>query len=271
MISYDYEPIYALGSMLGISRAEALLKLMDKVEVLGLDAMSTGVALSWATEAQERGIISTKETNGLKLNWDDEEQYSKAIEYIAARVNDFFKALGKGVAYASSVYGGEEFALSFGGNEMPGYHTGPAAYLGFLIGSRHSHLDGAGYSIDQKAATNKTILTPKEMVDRIVEEEAWRQVLSSLVVCFFGRGVFKPELILRAFKAIGREISEEKLKRTGENILRKKYEFKRREGFSIDSLEIPQRILETATPFGHLSREVIREGLKTAELRLDSI
>ncbi|MEM3004886.1 MAG: aldehyde ferredoxin oxidoreductase family protein [Candidatus Bathyarchaeia archaeon] len=271
MISYDYEPIYALGSMLGISTPEALLRLMDKVEVLGLDAMSTGVVLSWATEAQQKGIVSTKETKGLKLNWNDEEQYSKAIEYIAARVNDFFKDLGKGVAYASSVYGGEEFALSFGGNEMPGYHTGPAAYLGFLIGSRHSHLDGAGYSIDQKAVANKAILTPKEIVDRIVEEEAWRQVLSSLVLCFFGRGVFKPELILRAFKAIGREISEEELRVVGAKTLKKKFEFKIREGFSMKDLTIPERILQTTTPFGNIQRETIEEGLKAAEVKLNSI
>jgi len=65
MISYDYELISALGSMLGISSPEALLKLMNEVEILGLDAMSTGVALAWATEAQQKGIITTKETNGL--------------------------------------------------------------------------------------------------------------------------------------------------------------------------------------------------------------
>jgi len=44
---------------------------MDGIEVLGLDAMSTGVVLAWATEAQERGIISEKETLGTKLSWGD--------------------------------------------------------------------------------------------------------------------------------------------------------------------------------------------------------
>jgi len=64
MICYDYEPIYALGSMLGIGDPEGFLKLMDLVEVLGLDAMSAGVTLAWATESFERGIISEKETMG---------------------------------------------------------------------------------------------------------------------------------------------------------------------------------------------------------------
>jgi len=37
-----------------------------------------------------------------------------------------------------------DFALSFMGNEMPGYHTGPGAHIGVFISARHSHLDNAG-------------------------------------------------------------------------------------------------------------------------------
>jgi len=35
MICYDYEPIYALGYMLGGSDADGFLKLMDRIEVVG--------------------------------------------------------------------------------------------------------------------------------------------------------------------------------------------------------------------------------------------
>ncbi|HDD42550.1 MAG TPA: aldehyde:ferredoxin oxidoreductase, partial [Nitrososphaeria archaeon] len=51
-ISYDYEPIYALGTNLGVSDRFGLLKLLKAVEDWGLDAISTGVILAWATEAQ---------------------------------------------------------------------------------------------------------------------------------------------------------------------------------------------------------------------------
>jgi aldehyde:ferredoxin oxidoreductase len=268
MISYDYELIYALGSMLGISTPEALLKLMDEVEILGLDAMSTGVALAWATEAQQKEIITIKETNGLKLNWNDEQSYSKAINYIASQVNEFYKTLGKGVTHASSKYGGKEFALAFGGNEMPGYHTGSATHLGFLIGSRHSHLDGAGYSIDQKALAKNSKLSATEIVDKLIEEEAWRQILSSLVICFFARGIYKAELISKAFKPIGKEFTEEQLETIGLRILKQKYRFKVREGFNIKNLEIPERIFQTETPSGKLLKEIFTEGLKIAEIKL---
>jgi aldehyde:ferredoxin oxidoreductase len=61
-VPYDYETIFSLGSMLGITDQVDLLALLDKVEKVGVDGMSSGVALAWATEALEKGIISTKET-----------------------------------------------------------------------------------------------------------------------------------------------------------------------------------------------------------------
>ncbi|MEM2276496.1 MAG: aldehyde ferredoxin oxidoreductase N-terminal domain-containing protein, partial [Thermoproteota archaeon] len=138
MIPYDYEPLYALGSMLGVTDSVEWLKLMDEVEIQGLDAISTGVTLAWATEAYERGIITRNETLGVELKWGDSNSYREAIRKIVHQPNEFYSALARGVEYAASKYGGLDFALSFGGNEMPGYHTGPAAYLTFLTGSRHS-------------------------------------------------------------------------------------------------------------------------------------
>lgn len=264
MISYDYEPLYALGSMIGIGDPEGFLKLLDRVETWGLDAMSTGVVLAWATEAQEKGLISEKDLAGLKLQWGDYKAYVKAIEYIIRQPTDLFRALAKGVEYASSLYGGQEFALAFGRNEMPGYHTGPCAHIGYLIGSRHSHLDGAGYSLDQKWPKDKP-LTPEAAVEELVKEEAWRQVLSSLVICFFSRGIYRPELVRELLGLVGITMDEEALRKFGEETLRRKAAFKEREGFSLKGLRVPRRIFETPTPHGMLKEEFIREALEKAK------
>jgi aldehyde:ferredoxin oxidoreductase len=81
--------------------------------------------------------------------------------------NHFYRALAQGVERAASLYGGRDFALAFGGNEMPGYHTGPAAHLGVLIGARHSHLDNAGYSLDQKVLA-KNLVSPRELAETLL-------------------------------------------------------------------------------------------------------
>ena len=63
-VSYDYEPIYSLGSNLGVDSAEGILQLIDVCERLGLDVMSAGVVLSWATEALEKGLITQQRDPG---------------------------------------------------------------------------------------------------------------------------------------------------------------------------------------------------------------
>ncbi len=261
LISYDYEPIFSLGSMLGIGDVPDMLKLMEFVEAYAMDSMSTGVILAWATEAMEKGLINDKDTNGVKFSWGDYSSYIQAVKYIVEQPTYFYKSIAKFVEYASKIYGGEDFALAFGGNEMPGYHTGPAAHIGFMTGARHSHLDNAGYSIDQKVLSEKT-LTPKQLSDMLLKEEQWRQILSSLVVCFFARGIYTPEIVQNALKVTGFELSCDEIERIGIRILAEKNRFKIREGFKPEELRIPKRIFETSTPLGMLDENFIKETVK---------
>jgi len=267
-VSYDYEPIYALGSMLGVSNPDGMLKLIEVVDLLGLDAMSTGVALAWATEALEKGIVTTRETI-ISLKWGDFENYIKACEYVVEQPNDFYAILAKGIEEASKVYGGGEFALSFGGNEMPGYATGYAGFIGYLIGIRHSHLDNAGYSYDQKLLKSGQNIPPETLVDMLINEEQWRQVLSNLVVCFFARKIYTPELVVTALSAIGREMSEGDLKKVGEETYKMKIRIKKEERYDPLKLRIPRRILEVETPFGRLDEEYIRRALEYFKSKIE--
>jgi len=256
MISYDYELIYALGSMIGVNKREDLLKLIHKVETYGLDAISTGVCLAWATEAYKRGLITEKETL-IPLEFGNAENYLKAIDHIVYQPNEFYKTLAQGAEKASEIYGGREFAMCFGKNEMPGYNTGYASYIGLTIGLRHSHLDNAGYSIDQKFKK----FEPEELVDTLVKEECWRQVLSSLVVCFFARGLYTKDLVLKAFKPLGVEMTEEDLDELGRKIYFEKLKLKKMMGYDIDEIRIPERVFEVETPHGKLSREYFERAL----------
>ena len=211
----------------------------------------------------KNGIIKDSDTLGIKLRWGDYNSYREAIRKIVYQPNEFYAALAKGVEYAASKYGGLDFALSFGGNEMPGYHTGIAAYLTFLTGSRHSHLDSAGYIIDEKSAATGKKETLQEIVENLFKEESWRQVLSSLVLCFFARGIYTPKIVVKSLNAAGFEhVTEEDLRKIGVEILRNKYLFKTREGFDPNGLRIPRRILEKETPLGVLSEDLIRRGVE---------
>jgi aldehyde:ferredoxin oxidoreductase len=256
-ISYDFELIYALGSNLGISSAEGVLQHINAVESLGLDAMSSGVVLGWATEAYERHLITPRETLGIPLQWNNVEGYLKALENIVKAPNEFFDALGKGVDFASSRYGGSEFAMALGGNEVSGYHTGQGSLVGQLVGVRHSHLDNAGYSVDLKAA--KKQMSPEEMVDAIIKEDNNRGVFNSLVGCLFARGVYTEDNIIEALGAVGIEKSKDDLQALGKKIFEEKYRFKVGEGFDLSSARIPNRFYETVSTLGMISPETVKE------------
>ncbi len=268
MISYDYEPIFSVGSLLGVSEPGGFLKLMDEIEALGLDVMSAGVVLAWATEAQEKGLIGEKETMGLQLRWGRCADFKQAVRMIVSQPNEFYRALARGVEHASSKYGGKDFALAFGKNEMPGYHTGPAAHTGFLIGARHSHLDNGGYSLDQKVLKEKK-LTHEELAQALIKEESFRQILSSLVVCFFAREIYRPETILSALHVAGFKLAAGQLDQLGRRIHYEKFRFKLREGFSFENLRIPKRIFQTPSFVKEWDEALIRNTIKAVQKSIE--
>ena len=258
-VSYDYEPIYSLGSNLGVNTGEGVLRLIDICERTGLDVMSAGVVLSWATEAYERDLITLQETLGVPLQWNNVDGYIKALENIVKAPNEFYSALAKGVEFASARYGGREFAMALGGNEVSGYHTGPASIVGQLVGVRHSHLDNAGYSIDQKAA--KKPMDSEMMVDEIIKEDNSRGVFNSLVGCLFARGVYTEENIIDSLGAVGIVRTKDDLQELGKRIFDEKYKFKVREGFDLSRARVPKRFYETVSALGKVAPETIEEML----------
>ncbi len=269
-VSYDYEPLYALGTMLGVERPTDALHLLDAAEHLGLDAMSAGVALAWATEAFERGLLDESVTEGFRPAWGDARGYAAMLGRIARRTGRFYTRLGEGVDAAAAAYGGADYALAFGRLEMPGYHTGPGAHLTHLTGARHSHLDSAGYAIDQQDMKAGQPRSPGELARALLTEEARRQVLSSLVICFFARGLYDADTCVACLSAVEEKWQWDELMALGEDILRRKHAFKAREGFDFDALRIPARTLEAPTPLGTLSEETLREATSEAQRLLAS-
>ena len=258
-ISYDYELVYALGTNLGVLTPEGVLELIDRCEQYGVDIISMGVVLGWATEMSMQKKFTTEETKGVLLKWGDVKNYLLAIDLIIESPNEFYSALAKGVVFASKKYGGEDFAIQAGGVEIPGYHTGVGNLVGLAVGVRHSHLDNGGYSVDQKAF--KDNLSDEDIVDKLIFEDDIRGVLTSLVICLFARGIYTYDAIIEALATIGIERSEEELIELGRDIFMKKYELKRKFGFSLDDVTFPSRFFETASTNGMIDEARVQNVL----------
>ncbi|MHB1167219.1 MAG: aldehyde ferredoxin oxidoreductase C-terminal domain-containing protein [Carboxydocellales bacterium] len=257
LLSYDYELIYALGTLLGLGNQQEIYWLISIVEELGLDAISTGVALAWTTEAVEQRLISTEHTL-TRVEFGQVEGYSQLIMNLVQQPNDFFQTLAQGTWAAAEKYGGEGYALVLGKLEVAGYHTGYGSLFGQLIGARHSHLDNAGYSFDQEGQVKE----PQQLVEAMIEEERLRCVLNSLSICLFARKIYTLPLLVEALDALGYQVTEEGLGKLGEHILTAKWELKHKLGYPQKELSIPRRFLETPSFRGKLEEEKLVNMLK---------
>ena len=256
-VGYDYELIFSLGSFIGVKTTQEVLELIDEVEELGMDAMSAGVVLGWATEAFRKGLVTEQETI-VPLAFGNKDNYIKALRYIANLENDFYAALAKGVKYASSVYGGEDFAMHIAGNEMAGYHTGYGSLVGMACGARHSHLCNGGYSFDQGMKK----MDADQVVDKIFKEEVERCMLNSLIMCLFARKVYDRPTILSALNVIGYNYQDEDLSLIAEKIYATKLRIKKAMGFDQEQVRFPKRFFETPSMHGLLDEATAYEAQK---------
>jgi len=270
-VGYDYELIFALGTFLGIGDTDEILALINEVEEFGLDAMSTGVCLGWATEALEQGY-ATKDDTVVQLKFGKAEEYKKAIEYLALGASPFYRALAKGCRHAASVYGGEDFAMQVAGNEMAGYHTGYGSLVGAAVGARHSHLDNGGYSLDQ--SLNE--FDEDDFIEKLFNEEYERCMTNSLVMCLFARKIYDRPTILSALNSLGKSLSDDDLTAIGKRIYKTKLQIKKDLGFQQRGVKLPKRFFETPSVNGILdeamTKKLIRKYVeKTDELMREQV
>jgi aldehyde:ferredoxin oxidoreductase len=252
-VAYDYEPIFAVGSMLGITKASEVLTLLEDVERAGLDVMSAGVALAWATEAREESIITTSETV-VPLAFGDLDPYRQAIAMLGSPPNAFYTTLGQGTLKAAAAYGGEDFACVLG-QEMAGYATGENFFASQALGFRHSHLDTGAYAYDQKEQT-KDVSTALAFLHK---EERERILLCSMVACLFARKVYTEERLTRAMTALGLEAMADNLETKKATIQAKRWELRFRTGFDPREVTIPRRFLDIVTSKGPLDTTYLNE------------
>jgi len=240
-VPYDYEPIFAAGTMLGVTDCFDVLRILEEFERVGLDAMSAGVALAWASEAVEHGLVSEKETI-VALKFGDALAYPEAAGYLGTGYNDFYRLLGNGTLKASAVYGGAEFACVLG-QEMAGYATGPLYFAAQALGFRHSHLDTGAYSYEQKNHQQDV----SKAVDFLIDDEPGRALLTSMVACLFARSVYDFETLAQCLAATGFEALAGSLTETSERIRQLRWQVRISTGFRPDDVEIPKRFYKVAT------------------------
>ncbi len=240
-IAYDYEPVFSCGTMLGVTSAFSVLNIMDVMEKVSIDSISGGVALAWATEATERGLVSDKETM-VHLSFGDADAYCKAALFLGTGANEFYRLLGQGTLRAAARYGGEDFACVLG-QEMAGYATGELFFAAQSLGFRHSHLDSSAYSYEQTHDERDI----GRAVDLLINGEPGRCLLTSMVSCLFARGVYKPDVLSDCLRVLGYQEVDSMIGGAAERIRRHRWKLRFATGFKPEDIVLPKRFYNIRT------------------------
>jgi aldehyde:ferredoxin oxidoreductase len=129
----EYETLTSFGTLTLTDDIHTLAKINDIVNRAGIDSISTGSVVAFAMECFENGIITEKDTGGLKLTWGNGEAALKLTEKIINR-DGIGDILADGVKRAAERLGkgAEKFAIHAGGEEIPMHD--PRFDPGFGIG-----------------------------------------------------------------------------------------------------------------------------------------
>lgn len=129
----EYETLGALGSLCGVDDLEAVCKAGELCNAYVLDTISTGVAIAFAMECYENGILTKKDTGGLDLRFGNGRAMVEMVENIAHR-RGLGDLLAEGVARAAEKLGPKARALAMHvrGQELPMHE--PRLKMGLGVG-----------------------------------------------------------------------------------------------------------------------------------------
>ena len=261
----EYETLGIFGSNLLIDSLPTIIQVNLLCDKLGLDTISAGNVIGFVMECFEKGLLTAKQTEGLELNFGDDEACLAAIELIADR-QGFGEIMSQGVRAAARQIGGgaDRFAMQVKGLEFPAYD--PRGAFG----------SGLSYAVSPRGACHRRAWPPAKeilggyppytadgkgaMVKELYAENA---IFHSLLVCDMPAKFIPLKLTAYAeyYRAVtGIEISQddfELMAGRAETLIRM---FNNREGFTRKDDSLPYRTLYEPLPDGPGKGQCVGEG-----------
>ncbi len=269
-VRLEYESLFALGSLCGISDQAAILEAAHLCDEFGLDTISTGASIAFAMECNEKGLLDAvgpgfpacpaQVSRGQAgksvptLRFGNSQAMLDTIRLIATR-EGLGNLLADGTRRAAQQIGGAapDFAPHVKGLEIPGYE--PRALqtmaLGFAVGSRGAdHNRSGAYEIDFSTRTDRLHGNVAAAV-HAVETEDKAALMDSLILCKFLRGVFSDFFAESAellHQVTGWDVDTDELRRTAKRIVTAKKLYNQREGWTRAEDTLPRRFLSESLP-----------------------
>jgi aldehyde:ferredoxin oxidoreductase len=118
----EYETAFAFGPLLEIDDIDALTFASFLMNEHGMDPISFGGTLAAAMELYEMGVITDKDTDGIKLEFGSAEALTVMAEK-TGKYEGFGQVLGLGSKLLCEKYGHPELSMAVKGQEFAGYDS----------------------------------------------------------------------------------------------------------------------------------------------------
>ena len=220
----EYDNLWALGPNCGVDKLDSIIKAAELCNYYGLDAMSTGVTISFLMDCHEKGILSHEELGGIDAHFGNGDAVVQLVEKIGTRegIGDM---LADGVKVAAKKIGknSAELAQQIKGLEVTGYDLRclKTAALGAAVSFRGADHNRSGvYALDMKGKVDR-LKAEKGRGKLVKDNEDILALIDSLIVCKNAKGTFYKELadMARLYTSTtGIEMTPEELGAAGERI-----------------------------------------------------
>ncbi|MCP4714619.1 MAG: hypothetical protein GY868_05830, partial [Deltaproteobacteria bacterium] len=245
----EYESLAGFGNMCLNDNLESVIAACDICNRYGVDTISVGTAVAFAIECYENGILTDTDTDGIKLNWGNDEAIVALTEKIVRR-EGLGDLLADGVKVASEKIGkgSDQFAIHVGGQE-PGLHDPRANMVfgvSFLDATPGRHTQGNEGMIPEAGLPlppyDNDSAAGRGEVHKIVSNHY--HVMNSAGLCFFMYLCMNADHVHSFLNLVtGTDLSMDDTLKIGERINNLRQAFNIREGLTVKDFKIPPRIL----------------------------
>ncbi|MBL6995696.1 aldehyde ferredoxin oxidoreductase family protein [Desulfobacula sp.] len=240
--SLEYETIWSMGGMIGNNDLDAIATLDFLCDDIGLDTMSTGVAIAVAMDAGYKAFGDAKAAIEMVEEVATGSDFGKIIGHGPARVGKHFNndrvPVIKGQSIAAydprAIQG---MAVTYATSPMGGDHT-----AGWVV---ESNLEAFGGTLDPFSA--------KGQVEVSRNAQLHMAVVDTVGICDFAQtGFGAPDGLENVCKMIraksGKPFSAEDWNTTGKKIIRIELEFNKNAGFTKELDRLPKMFYEEPLP-----------------------
>jgi aldehyde:ferredoxin oxidoreductase len=262
-VRIEYESLFALGSLCGVSDHAAVLRASQRCDELGIDTISAGGTIAFAMECVERGLLDEP-----WLTFGSGDAVLNAIDLIGRR-EGIGAVLADGSRRAAETIGQGSiaFAPQVKGLEIPGYEPRglQTMALGFAVGARGAdHNRSGAYDVDFSDKVDRRHAT-LDSVRHAIDTEDRAALMDSLILCKFLRRVLEDfygesASMLRA--VTGWDVTADELRERARQIVATKRQVNLLAGWTPAEDTLPERFLDSPLPNdpeASLSRDRLQE------------